>query len=96
MVFAKVAPDATRKPRVTKKAGSVTPNIRAEFEAMKRFEGLAKGMRLNPKELIKTNSSSMNDAIPRFPRISVKEWERIYKGAIAAKSEAVGGESCVL
>jgi hypothetical protein len=73
MVFAKVAPDETRKPRVTKEAGSVTPNIRAEFEAMKRFEGLAKGMRLSPKEPSKTNSSSMNDAILRFPRIPVEE-----------------------
>ena len=30
---------------------------------MKRFEGLAKGMRLSPKELSNTTSSSMNDAI---------------------------------
>jgi len=73
MVFANVAPDATRKPRVAKEAGSVTPNIRAEFEAIKRLEGLAKGMRLNPKEPSKTNNSSMNDAILRFPHFSVKE-----------------------
>lgn len=63
MLFANVAPNATRKPRTAKVVGSPAPKIRAEFEAMKRFEGLAKGMRLSPKELSKTTSSSMNDAI---------------------------------
>lgn len=54
MLFANAAPIATRAPRITKAIGSVTPRMSAKFEAMKRFEGPAKGMRLNPKELKKT------------------------------------------
>jgi hypothetical protein len=73
MLFANAAPKATRKPIATKVAGSATPKIRAKFEAMKRFEGPAKGMRLNPKELSKTTSSSMSDVILRFPHFPVKE-----------------------
>lgn len=69
MLFANVEPSATRKPKTSKVVGSVTPKIRAEFEAMKRFEGLAKGMRLSPKELTKTISNSTSDAISEVPAL---------------------------
>jgi hypothetical protein len=66
MLFAIAAPNATRRPRAVKVAGSLMLKIRAKFETMMRFEGPAEGMRLRSKELSGTTSSSMNDVILRF------------------------------
>ena len=66
MLFATAAPKATRKPIATNVVGSVELSINAEFEAMKRFEGPANGIRFNPKEVSRTNNNSMIEAIQRF------------------------------
>ena len=66
MLFANAAPTATRKPMATKVVGSVELRTNAAFEAMKRFEGPANGIMLSPKEVSRTNISSMIDAIQRF------------------------------
>ena len=66
MFFANAAPIATRKPIATKVVGSVELRTNAAFEAIKRFEGPANGIKFNPKEVSRTNISSMIDAIPRF------------------------------
>lgn len=67
MLFANVDPSATRKPSATSVVGSPIPKIRAEFDAIKRFEGLAKGIRFRPKELSKTTSKSMSEVICEVP-----------------------------
>ncbi len=64
MLFANAAPTATRKPIATRVPGSVALKINAAFEAMKRFEGPANGIKLNPKEVSNTTSSSVSGAIP--------------------------------
>ena len=64
--FANAAPKATRKPVATKVVGSVELRTNAAFEAMKRFEGPANGIRLKPKEVSRTSISSTIDAIPTF------------------------------
>lgn len=63
MLLANDAPNATRNPMMTRVVGSVALRTRAKFEAMKRFDGPAKGMRLKPNDVSKTMSSSMIDAI---------------------------------
>jgi len=50
-----------------KVVGSVAVRTKAKFDAMKRFEGPAKGMRLKPNAVSKTISSSINDAIAWVP-----------------------------
>jgi hypothetical protein len=66
MLFAKAEPKATRNPTATSVAGSASTMLKAAVEAMKRFEGPAKGIRLSPKELNKMTSNSMMDAISQF------------------------------
>ena len=63
MLLANDAPNATSKPIMTSVVGSVMLRISAKFEAMKRFGGPAKGMRLKPNDVSKTTSSSMMDAM---------------------------------
>ena len=63
MLFASAAPVATRKPMVASVAGSVVLRTNAKFEAMKRFDGPAKGIRLKPNDVSKMMSSSMMEAI---------------------------------
>ncbi len=58
MLFASPAPRATRKPIIMSVIGSSAPRNKAELEAMKRFDGPANGIRLNPKELRRTISRS--------------------------------------
>ena len=62
MILANAEPSATRRPTMMRLIGSVAPIRRALFEAMKRFEGPAKGIRLNPKEKSRTVNSSTKDA----------------------------------
>jgi hypothetical protein len=64
MLFANAAPKATRKPIATRVAGSAVLRISAAFEAMKRFDGPANGIMLNPKEVSRTSINSMIEAIP--------------------------------
>lgn len=66
MLFADAAPNATRNPTATKVVGSVEVSISAAFEAMKRFDGPANGIMLSPKDVSRTNISSVIDAIPWF------------------------------
>jgi hypothetical protein len=61
MLFAVVAPRATRKPIA--KGSDRTAN--ANVEAMKRLEGPAKGIRFIKKDPIRTPRNSINDAILR-------------------------------
>ena len=51
----------------TKVVGSVELRTNAAFEAMKRFEGPANGIKLNPKEVSITSISSTMEDIARFP-----------------------------
>ncbi len=41
-----------------KEVGSEELKKRADLEAIKRFDGLKKDMRFNPKELVKTSNNS--------------------------------------
>lgn len=59
MSFAQVAPKATGMPMLN---GSAFTNI-AAFEAIRRFDGDAKGIMFMPKETSSTPSSSISDAI---------------------------------
>jgi hypothetical protein len=67
MLFAKAAPKATRKPTATKVVGSIELRTIAEFEAMKRFEGPANGIKLSPKAVRKMNMNSIIEASFWFP-----------------------------
>ncbi len=66
MLFANAAPKATKVPMANRVVGSVVLRSNAAFEAMKRFEGPAKGIRLKPKEVSRTRISSTIGAISRF------------------------------
>jgi hypothetical protein len=63
MLLATVAPKATRKP--SENGSDCT--VRATVEAMKRFDGPAKGMRFTKKDPTNTPINSMSDAIFKIP-----------------------------
>jgi len=57
------APKATSKPIAPKVVGSVELMVNAAVDAIKRLDGPAKGIILNPKELKKTSVSSISVVI---------------------------------
>jgi hypothetical protein len=57
---------------VTNVAGSGLTRLIAAVEAIRRFEGPKKGMRLNPKATRKVIINSINGHIPAKPYFSVK------------------------
>ncbi len=70
----------------TRVAGSEDSSTNAALDAMKRFEGPANGIKLNPKDVKKTIKSSIKDTIPTFLKVDfdVQRMNTDFKCAYAA------------
>ncbi len=63
MPLANAAPNAINTPTNINVAVSVCPNAMAALDAISRFEGPAKGIKLKPKPNPKINNNSMIDVV---------------------------------
>ncbi len=83
----------------TSVAGSEDSSTNAALDAMKRFEGPAKGIKLNPKDVKKTIKSSIKDTIPTFLKVDfdVQRMNTDFKCAHATHVDLfiAGGACCV-